>query len=163
MTSTSRIVRSALALVAVLLLPLVGPLGVASAETTAQDQTWQLEEWDRPQRMCVQHGTDDRVHRSYFIFAVTGDWSTNLDYGMRDLPPGWTSTESVLPPGSNHPDPDDGGVTINGWLLVGGPVSVPMGVYDAQIRVSDGTVTESTPVEIVVTTASWLDCMQARG
>ncbi|MCC8243385.1 DUF5980 family protein [Saccharothrix luteola] len=161
MRSTSRAVGPVLTLVAALAPPLAGPVAAASAETTPQAHTWHLQDWGDPQRMCVQHGSGDQVHRSYFIFAVTGTWSTNLYFGMHGLPPGWTATESHLPPGSNHPDPDDGATTINGWILVDGPVSVPLGVYDAKIRVSDGTVTETAPTEIVVTAQSWLDCMQA--
>jgi hypothetical protein len=160
---TLRAFRSVLTLVALLASSLVGPVAVASAEATSQAQTWHLQNGGNPQRMCVRHSAGGGDHWSYLIFAVTGNWSTNLDYGMRDLPPGWTATEAHLPPGSNYPDPDDGGITINGWLEVEGPVSVPIGVYQAEIWVSDGTVTETSRADIVVTTASWTDCMRARG
>ncbi|WP_461119256.1 DUF5980 family protein [Saccharothrix stipae] len=158
-----RIARSALTLVSVLLLSLVGSSAVASARPASQTHTWHLENFGAPQRMCVQYGPDGRIHQSYFIFAVTGNWSTDLDFGMRDLPPGWTATEYHIPPGSNYPDPDDGAVTINGFILVAGSATVPLAKYRAQIWVSDGTVTETHPADIVVTTASWVDCMQGRG
>jgi hypothetical protein len=160
---TLRAVRSALTLVAVLLLPLAGTSAVASAEATPQSHSWHLEDFEKVLRMCVLHATDDRTHNSYFLFQVTGEWSTNLDYGMRDLPPGWSASEGYLPPDSNHTDPDDGSTRINGGLLVGGPVALPLGVYRAHIWVSDGRVTETTPADVVITTASWLECMQARG
>lgn len=158
-----RIARSMLALVSVLLLSLLGsPVG-ASAQSDSQDHTWHLEDFGIPHRMCVQYGPEGRIHQSYFIFAVTGKWSTDLDFGMRDLPPGWTATESHLPPGSNYRDPDDGSVTINGFALVQGSATVPLATYHAQIWVSDGTVTETHAADIIVTTASWVDCMQGRG
>ncbi|MEV8441881.1 DUF5980 family protein [Actinosynnema sp. NPDC051121] len=145
-----------------LLLPLVGSSVVASAQAASRTHTWHLEDFGAPQRMCVQYGPEGRTHQSYFIFAVTGNWSRHLDFGMRDLPPGWTATESHIPPGSNYPDPDDGSVTINGFILVQGSATVSLATYRAQIWVSDGTVTETQPADIVVTTASWVDCMQAR-
>ncbi|WP_367128077.1 DUF5980 family protein [Saccharothrix sp. HUAS TT1] len=163
MKSLARSARTALTLVALLTFPLVGTLPAASAEASGHTRTWHLENGGDAQRMCVQQGSGSGVHRSYLIFAVTGEWSTNLDFGMGGLPPGWTATQSHIPPGSNYPDPDDGGVTVNGWISVGGPSSAPLGVYDAEIRVSDGTVTETARAEVVITTASWLDCMRARG
>ncbi|MFJ6674730.1 DUF5980 family protein [Actinosynnema sp. NPDC091369] len=161
MKAILRAAGSALILAAALLLPLVGSSAVASAEVEPQAHTWHLEDFGDAQRMCVQH-TSGGTHRSYFIFAVTGTWSTSLGFGVHGLPPGWTATEGHLAPGSNHPDPDDGAVTINGWISLGGPSSVPTDVYDGKIWVSDGTVTETAAVEVVVTTASWLECMQAR-
>ncbi|MFI9005965.1 DUF5980 family protein [Actinosynnema sp. NPDC053489] len=152
-----------LTVVPVLALALVGATTAASAGTSSLAGSWDLQDFDRAQRVCVQYGAGDGTHRSYLIFAVTGSWSTDLDFGMRDLPPGWVATQGRLPSGSNHPDPDDGGVLINGWIHVQGPSSVPQGTYHPRIRVSDGSTTETTPVEVVVTTASWLDCMQARG
>ncbi|MFC6091771.1 DUF5980 family protein [Saccharothrix lopnurensis] len=161
MRVVSRIAGSALALVAVLLLSLVGSSVVASAQAASRTHTWHLQNYGAPQRMCVQHGPEGRTHQSYFIFAVTGSWSTDLDFGMRDLPPGWTATESHIPPGSNHPDPDDGAVGVNGFILVQGSATVPLATYRARMWVSDGTVTETHPADIVVTTASWVDCMRA--
>ncbi|MEU4745194.1 DUF5980 family protein [Actinosynnema sp. NPDC023658] len=160
---TSRIARSVLIPVSALLLSLVGSSVAASAQAAPQTRTWQLQHFQPAQRMCVQYGPEGRTHQSYLIFAVTGDWSTDLDFGMRDLPPGWTATASHLPPGSNHPDPDDGSVMVNGFIGVQGSATVPLATYHAKIWVSDGTVTETEPADIVVTTASWVDCMQARG
>jgi hypothetical protein len=157
-----RIARSVLTLVPVLLLSLVGSSVVASAQAASQTRTWHLRDFGAPHRMCVQYGPEGRTHQSYFIFAVTGNWATDLDFGMRDLPPGWTATESRIPPGSNYPDPEDGSVRINGFTLVQGSATVPLATYRAQIWVSDGTVTETHPADVVVTTASWVDCMQAR-
>ncbi|MFC5057148.1 DUF5980 family protein [Saccharothrix xinjiangensis] len=151
-----------LTLAAVLVLPLVGSSPVASAEANPRTHAWHLKEFDVTPRMCVQHNPGGWIQNSYFIFSVTGSWSTDLDFGMRDLPPGWTATGSHIPPGSNYPDPDDGGVRINGFIQVGGPVSTPIDVYEARIWVSDGTVTETVPAEIVITTASWVECMQSR-
>jgi len=159
----SQFARSVLALVPVLLLSLVGSSVVASAQAASQTRTWDLKNYGTPHRMCVQYGPEGRIHQSYFIFAVTGSWSTDLDFGMRDLPPGWTAAENHIPPGSNYPDPDDGSVRINGFIPVRGSATVPPATYRARIRVSDGTVTETHPADIVVTTASWVDCMQARG
>ncbi|TQM85302.1 hypothetical protein FHX81_7781 [Saccharothrix saharensis] len=161
MRAILRSVRSALTFTAALLLPLVGSSAVASAQVDPRAHTWHLEDFGDAQRMCV-HYSPDRVHGSYFLFAVTGAWSTNLRFGVHGLPPGWTATEGHLAPGSNHPDPDDGSFRINGGMSVSGPASVPIDVYDGKIWVSDGVVTETTAVEIVVTTASWLECMQAR-
>lgn len=149
-----RITRSMLVLASALLLSLVGTSVAASAQTG----TWHLEQFDRTSRMCVQHGPDGRTHASYFIFVVSGTWTTDLEFGMRELPPGWTATEYHLPPGSNFRHPD-GSITVNGFVGVQGPASVPMATYHAHIRVSDGTVTETLPTDIVVTTESWVDCM----
>ncbi|ROP41963.1 hypothetical protein [Saccharothrix texasensis] len=41
-------------------------------------------------------------------------------------------------------------------------VLIPVSVL-LHLRVSDGTVTETHPADIVVTTASWVDCTRARG
>ncbi|MFD7658970.1 DUF5980 family protein [Actinosynnema sp. NPDC059797] len=82
--------------------------------------------------------------------------------GCATCPPGWTATQSRIPPGSNHPDPDDGSVRVNGFTLVQGSATVPLATYRAQIWVSDGTVTDTHPADIVVTTASWVDCMQGQ-
>ena len=150
----SRIVRPALVLASVLLLSLAGTSVTASAQT----RTWHLEQFDRTSRMCVQQGADGRTHASYFIFVVSGKWTTDLRYGMRDLPPGWTATEHHLPPGSNLHRPD-GSITVNGFVGVQGPASVPLATYDAHIWVSDGSVTEKLPTDIVVTTESWVDCV----
>ncbi|MFD4636395.1 DUF5980 family protein [Lentzea sp. NPDC058436] len=150
----SRIVRSVLALASALLLSLVGTSAVASAHT----RTWQLEQFDRTSRMCVLHSNDGRTHSSYFIFVVSGKWTTDLKYGMRDLPPGWTATEAHLPPGSNLHRPD-GSIVVNGFVGVQGPTSVPMTTYHAHIWVSDGIVTQTLPTDIVVSTESWVDCM----
>ncbi|MGW6441437.1 DUF5980 family protein [Lentzea sp. NPDC055074] len=150
----SRIVRPVLVLAAVLLMSLSGTSGIASA----QGRTWHLEQFDRVSRMCVQHSGDGRIHASYFIFVVSGKWTTDLDFGMRELPPGWTATESHLPPGSNHHSPD-GAITVNGFVGVQGPTTVPIATYRAHVWVSDGTVTETLPTDIIVTTESWVDCM----
>lgn len=147
-----RIARSVLVLASVLLLSLVG-----TAVASAQTQTWHLEQFDRTSRMCVYHGPD-RTHGSYFIFVVSGKWTTDLKYGMRDLPPGWTATESYLPPGSNLHKPD-GSIIVNGFVGVQGPTSVPIATYRAHIWVTDGKVTETLPTDIIVSTESWVDCM----
>ena len=153
-----RITRPVLVLASVFLLSLVGTSVTASAQTVPQTQTWHLEQFDRTSRMCVQQGPDGRIHGSYFVFVVSGEWTTDLEFGMRDLPPGWTATEFYLPPGSNFHDPD-GSITVNGFVGVQGPASVPLATYDAHIWVSDGSVTEKLPTDIVVTTESWVDCM----
>ncbi len=150
-----RIGRSVLVLASVLLLSLVGTSAVASA------QTWHLEQFDRTSRMCVLHGPDGSTHGSYFIFVVSGAWTTDLKFGMRDLPPGWTAGEYHFPPGSNFRNPD-GSIRVNGFVDVRGPASVPMATYHAHIWVSDGTVTETLPTDIVVSTDSWVDCMNRR-
>ncbi|MFD5825269.1 DUF5980 family protein [Lentzea sp. NPDC060358] len=152
-----RIARSALVLASVALLSLAGPTA-APAQAAPQKQTWHLEQFDRVSRMCVQQGPDGRIHASYFIFVVSGKWTTDLKYGMRGLPPGWTATEFHLPPGSNYHSPD-GGIAVNGFIGVQGPASVPLATYRAPIWVSDGVVTETLPTDIIVTTESWVDCM----
>ena len=153
-----RIARSVLVLASVFLVSLVGTSVVASAQTAPQTGTWHLEQFDRTSRMCVQYGPDGSTHASYFIFVVSGTWTTDLEFGMRGLPPGWTATEYYLPPGSNFHNPD-GSINVNGFVGVRGPASVPMATYHAHIWVSDGIVTETLPTDIVVTTESWVDCM----
>ncbi|SDH32241.1 hypothetical protein SAMN05216553_11955 [Lentzea fradiae] len=145
-----RTTRSVLALAAVFLLAFAGTPAVAAA------QTWQLEQFTRTSRMCVQQG--DRNHGSYFIYIVTGTWSTDLKVGMLGLPPGWTATEYSLPPGENHKDPD-GSVMVNGFIGVQGPASVELGTYYAYIWVTDGVVLEKLPTDIIVTTDDWVTCM----
>ncbi|MGW3966955.1 DUF5980 family protein [Amycolatopsis sp. NPDC005003] len=153
-----RIARSVLVLASVLLSSLVGTSVVASAQTAAQTGTWHLEQFDRTSRLCVQYSPEGSTRASYFIFVVSGTWTTDLRFGMRDLPPGWIATEFHLPPGSNLRNPD-GSINVNGFVGVQGPASVPMATYHAHIWVSDGTVTETLPTDIVVTTESWVDCM----
>ncbi|MFC6089655.1 DUF5980 family protein [Saccharothrix lopnurensis] len=89
--------------------------------------------------MCLQHGPEGRIHQSCSIIAVTGNWSTDLDFGKRDLPPGRTAAENHIPPGSDHPNADDGAVRINGFTLVQRAATVRLATYRAQVRVSDGT------------------------
>lgn len=150
-----RIARSVLAAASMLLFALVGAPLAASAQ---QAPAWDLEQFDRTSRMCVLYNPGGHAHASYFIFVVSGSWSTDLKYGMRDLPPGWTATEHYLPPGQNLHRPD-GSITVNGFIGVRGPSSVPQGSYHAHIWVSDGKTTETMPADIIVSTDDWVTCM----
>ncbi|SDG56083.1 hypothetical protein SAMN05216553_10979 [Lentzea fradiae] len=155
MRITYRLATSMLSLAAVFLLTLAGSPVTASAQTSSETPAWNLTQWQKTLRMCVQAG--QREHGSYFIYQVTGTWKS-LRAGMSDLPPGWSSVEYEIG-SSDHFVRPDGSTKYFGIMPAEGPASVPLGTYSAHIWVTDGTVTQTTPADIVVTTEDWVDCM----
>ncbi|MFD1538492.1 DUF5980 family protein [Nonomuraea guangzhouensis] len=117
-----------------------------SSTTAATAATWELR--DLKQRMCV---TPSSGHPStYFVAAVVGSWSTTVQIGLRNLPPGSTSAGgTAIAPGSNYPNPDNGATTINGFVQIS-IAPLPAGVYTPLLTASDGTETQTTPVTINV-------------
>ncbi|GAB3444455.1 DUF5980 family protein [Actinophytocola sediminis] len=148
-------------LVSALVLTLAGSSAYASADVSARSAgpTWEIHHPGDPQRMCTNPGSG--FTHSYFLLVVKGTWSTNVDYGIRNLPSGSTGTSYHIPPGSNYPQPD-GAILVNGFIQVAVHTNNPVGTYNAEIWASDGTVTQTEPVEIVISTDDWVDCMSSR-
>ncbi|NBE93118.1 hypothetical protein FE391_05735 [Nonomuraea sp. KC401] len=115
-----------------------------SGTVPASAGTWELKH--SHQKICVQAGYN---HSTYLIAAVVGSWSTTIQMGMKNLPPGATHESAPIPPGSNYTDPEDGATTINGWIFLTFPPSSAK-VYESRLTASDGTRTESIPVTISV-------------
>jgi hypothetical protein len=115
-----------------------------SGTTPASAATWELRNFQ--QRICV---TSSGGHPStYFIAAVVGSWSTTVQIGLQNLPPGVTSVGGTsIPPGSNYPS--NGSTTINGFVQISIP-PLPVGVYTPLLTASDPTETQSVPVTINV-------------
>lgn len=159
----ARLVRSALTMASVLLLGLTGAAfgATAQAAPSAADHTWHLENFQRPLWLCVRYTPEEYTFGSYFLFSVTGKWTSELKFRMGDLPAGWTALDGAFSPGENVRRPD-GSFRINGGLTLEGPRSVPIGTYRAYIAVTDGQVTETTPAYIDFSTDSWGDCMDRR-
>jgi hypothetical protein len=108
-----------------------GGTGATSGETTA---TWTLV--DYPTRICVSSASG---RSSYLIAWPLGRWEKTITLGLRGLPPGSTSTTGVIAPGSG-----DGRTGLGGLGFTIPPT--PVGVYDAAMWGSDGTVHRSVPV-----------------
>jgi hypothetical protein len=134
-----RVARTALGATAGLALALSGTMPASAA-------TWELR--DLQQRTCV---TSSGGHPgAYFLAAVIGNWSTTVQIGLQDLPPGATSAGGTpIAPGSNHPDPESGAAMINGFVQISIP-PLPVGVYTVRLTASDGTETQSVPVTVIV-------------
>lgn len=115
-----------------------------SGTTPASAATWELRDFQ--QRICV---TSSGGHPgTYFVAAVVGTWSTTVQIGLQNLPPGSTSAGGTpIPPGSNYPS--NGSTTINGFVQISIP-PLPSGVYTPLLTASDRTETQSVPVTINV-------------
>ncbi|MEO3814898.1 DUF5980 family protein [Sphaerisporangium sp. B11E5] len=139
MKTIHRAARLALGAIAGLTLALSGT-------TPASAATWELRDFQ--QRICV---TSSGGHPgTYFVAAVVGTWSTTVQIGLQNLPPGSTSAGGTpIAPGSNYPDPSDGSTTINGFVQISIP-PLPVGVYTPLLTASDRTETQSVPVTINV-------------
>ncbi|MBT3150991.1 hypothetical protein HTV45_08830 [Streptomyces sp. CHD11] len=125
-----------LGLFSALSLPLLG-----ASPASASTPTWNLEA--EGQQICTQ-GT----WFTYAFAPVSGTWSTPIKTGIRDLPPGSYMTDSdTIPPGTNERDPEDGALTVNGWLFVQlNPA--PVGEYTAEIYATDGKSTQTDTIKI---------------
>ncbi|MER5643679.1 DUF5980 family protein [Streptosporangium sp. NPDC002524] len=117
-----------------------------SGTTPASAATWELR--DLQQRICV---TASGGHPStYFVAVVVGSWSTTVQIGLRNLPPGSTSAGGTpIAPGSNYPNPGNGATTVNGFVQAS-IAPLPVGVYTPLLTASDGTETQSVPVTVNV-------------
>lgn len=82
--------------------------------------------------------------------AVVETWSSTVQIGLQNLPPGSTSAGGTpIAPGSNHPNPGNGATTINGFVQIS-IAPLPVGVYTPLLTASDRTETQSVPVTITV-------------
>ncbi len=118
--------------------------GAAPVSASTSASTWTLEA--DGQRICVSsaHGWPN----TYAFSPVTGSWSTLIHTGVRNLPPGSSSSGGAIYPGTNERTPD-GTLVING--LVGLSIApAPVGEYTAEIWATDGKHTETDPLLIVV-------------
>ncbi|MGJ6965298.1 DUF5980 family protein [Streptosporangium sp. G11] len=117
-----------------------------SGTTPASAATWELRA--SGQQICV---TSSGGHPgTYFLAPVVGSWSTTVQIGLRNLPPGSTSAGGTpIAPGSNYPDPGNGATTVNGFVQISIP-PLPVGVYTPLLTASDHAETQSVPVTINV-------------
>ncbi|WP_399885443.1 DUF5980 family protein [Streptomyces sp. BBFR51] len=116
----------------------------APAPGSASASTWTLEA--EGQRICVdpEHGWP----WTYAFSPVSGTWSTPIQTGVRNLPPGSSSAGgSTIPPGTNERRPD-GALVINGFLDLR-IAPAPAGEYVAEVWATDGTETQTDPLLIV--------------
>jgi hypothetical protein len=138
--STRRILRMALGLVSAVALALtVGPPAAATAGPATPAPTWEL--IDFPQRACL---AANQPQFTYFWFSVRGEWSTPLEVGAEDLPPG-TTTLSLphppIPPGSS-----EGGSPLT--LVTMNLPALDLGDHVWFMTASDGVVTQRVPITI---------------
>jgi hypothetical protein len=118
----------------------VAQTGVSQGETTA---SWTLA--DPGSRVCVDAAYG---RKSYVIAFPSGHWDNTLTIGLQALPPGSTSSEGVIAPGSSDGSYGLGGVTFD-------IPPTPIGVYDAAMWATDGRVRRSMPVTIDVKARCW--------
>jgi hypothetical protein len=140
--SKRRAVTLALGLATGLALTLPALSAAATADTRSSSATtaatWTLRQLD--QQVCSQPGG---LLGTYVMTVVEGRWSTAIKTGIRNLPPGSSSLGgSTLPPNSS--DENDVGIV---HLSI---APTPVGVYHAEVWVSDGKVTQTDPVTINV-------------
>ena len=121
---------------------LAGP--AAAAQTgDATTATWTLVDYQT--RVCV----DAAFGRKSYVFAwPSGRWDNTIQIDLENLPPGSTSSPGVIGPGSS-----DGGTALGGVIFTIPPT--PVGVYNAAMWGSDGTVRRSMPVTIEVKPRCW--------
>ncbi|WP_019549407.1 DUF5980 family protein [Streptomyces sulphureus] len=111
---------------------------LGTAPASASTATWTLEAEN--QRICVRatHGWPN----TYAYAPVSGRWSTEIKTGVRNLPPGSSSTGGMtLQPGENHRRPD-GGLVLNATVSLS-LAPAPVGEYTAEIWATDGTETQT--------------------
>jgi hypothetical protein len=114
-------------------------VSTSPASASASASTWTLEA--EGQRICV--GPEYGWPNTYAFAAVSGSWSTPIQVGVRNLPPGSSSLGgSTIPPGTNERDPDDGGLVVNGFVGLS-LAPAPAGEYHAEIWATDGKQTQT--------------------
>ncbi|OLF12723.1 hypothetical protein BLA60_05440 [Actinophytocola xinjiangensis] len=137
MRSIRRGVRLTLGMLAAALLVLTSTAPASAATATATTTaTWTLEDYG--QGICLQPGGG---HPSAYVLApVTGTWTTTITTGIRNFPPGTTSTGgTTFPPGSHD------GSYINGYVQVS-IAPAPEGDHIGEVWATDGTETQTVPV-----------------
>lgn len=146
MRSTSRVARLALAVATGLALmvavssPAAAVTGsgnsaatVVMAGTTAgPGPTWVLKDFSESQCVSAEFG-----RWTYFMVQVSGTWSTTLYASLADFPEGSETMIIPIQPGAYriHLIP----VTIP---------PIPVGMYAAELQVTDGTVTQTSSIEL---------------
>jgi hypothetical protein len=151
---THRAVRLVLCMVTGLALALVGvvPASAATAAkaapATGTASSWTL--LDVQQRMCL---TASGGHpNTYFVAPIYGAWSTTITTGIRNLPPGSSSSGgTTLPPGENYSP------VVNGFVQVS-IAPAPAGLYTAEVWASDGVETQAVPVRIYMLEYNLVGC-----
>ena len=117
-----------------------GGAGVTQAETKP---SWAFVDYQT--RVCVDSAFG---RKSYVIAWLAGTWKETIQIDLEGLPPGSTSSPGVIGPGSSD------GATAGGGVIFNIPPT-PVGVYDAAMWGSDGTVRRTMPVTIDVKTRCW--------
>ncbi|MET8043319.1 DUF5980 family protein [Micromonospora sp. NPDC005215] len=138
--STFGIARLALALVTAATLALIATQPAAASPTRTPAATWTLTSVG--QRICIPA---DQSWFTYFWITIDGTWSTPIEVGARNLPPGTTTSlpHAPIPPGSS-----DGHTVLNLVAMTLPPL--PFGIYQLELTASDGVRTQSVPVTIQV-------------
>ncbi|WP_129840289.1 DUF5980 family protein [Streptomyces sp. RFCAC02] len=110
--------------------------------TPASAATWTLVDYPGyPQRLCLP--PESSWPGAYFLTPIHGTWSTVIETGVRNLPPGSSSSGGMVHPSEWDPDDHE----YIGMV----PVSLapaPAGDYIAELWASDGTETQTIPVVI---------------
>jgi hypothetical protein len=130
----------ALGLVSAVALALtVNPSAAAAAGTSAPAPTWELVDFG--QRACL---AANQAQFTYFWFNVRGEWSTPLEVGAEDLPPGTTSLSLPHPPIASGSS--DGGSPLT--LVTLNLPALDFGEHRWYMTASDGAVTQRVPIII---------------
>jgi Family of unknown function (DUF5980) len=116
---------------------------VGGAPASASASTWTLEA--EGQRICVSptYGWPS----TYAFAPVSGTWSSPIQTGIRNLPPGSSGMGGTINPGTNERTPD-GALVVNAflWLSI---APAPAGEYTAEVWATDGEHTETDPLLII--------------
>ncbi|MBP2340554.1 hypothetical protein JOF41_006732 [Saccharothrix coeruleofusca] len=119
-------------------LALVGAAPAVGAPTAEHPSKWELV--DIGQRTCV---TSDFGHPGqYFLVPLRGYWTTPLEVGTRNLPPGSSPQPTTIAPAERYHEDH----VLEGVMSPLAPA--PVGVYTAEVWASDGRTTQAVPITI---------------
>lgn len=108
--------------------------GVASAA----DPSWSINAFG--QTICRQPTVSNVT--GYWLGTVTGTWSSPIAVGLEDVPGVGTIPSGTLAPGSNVDT-----INVGGGFNFAMP---PAGTYRVEAYASDGTITQTSPITLVV-------------
>jgi hypothetical protein len=119
---------------------LASAFGGTAAATSARTARWTLEDYQ--QSGCFSSHVTDH----YYGIYIDGTWRRSIYVGAANLPPGGTydTTYAPIPPGSSN-----GEYTL-AYVHVVLRSTQPLGTYTADMWASNGRVTQSVPITLVV-------------
>ncbi len=111
-----------------------------AAATSARTARWTLEDYH--QSACFSSNVTD----AYYGIYIDGRWRHPIDVGAANLPPGGTYTTSYapIPPGSSN------GEYSLAYVHVVLRSTQALGTYTADMWASNGRITQSVPITLVV-------------